>query len=33
MARNNEQKFVLAVTVILGAAVLLIGLLGVWNLF
>jgi|GEM_PF-644340 hypothetical protein len=33
MAKNHDQKFVLVVASIVGAAVLLIGVLGVWNSF
>ena len=33
MAKDYDQKSVLAVASVIGAAVLLIGMLGIWNAF
>jgi|APSaa5957512622_1039677.scaffolds.fasta_scaffold17197_2 hypothetical protein len=33
MAKDYDQKNVLAVASVIGAAVLLIGMLGIWNAF
>jgi hypothetical protein len=33
MAKDYDQKFVVTVASVIGTAVLLIGLLGIWNAF